>query len=108
MKGMTVVCLTVLAACAAEAPKPPATPALVPIEVPARLSAHCLSVDTFPAPPRLPRTPESLGKWAEATRTAASKALIDCDRRRQDLVALVEGRNAKEQEKLEDLTIPLP
>lgn len=92
---MRPLCLVLtLAACAAQ-PLPAPEP-VTPIEVPTALRTPCLNTADLPAPPRLPRTPESIVRWAEAVRTAATKALIVCDRKRQDLVELIEHRNAQQ------------
>lgn len=92
---MTEVCLVLaLAGCAAEPPKVEIVRE-APIEIPTDLKEHCMSTFQLPPPPRLPRTPESVVKWAEAVRTAATKALIVCDRKREDLVGLIQGRNGE-------------
>ena len=92
---MTSVCLVaLLAGCAAEesATRIEFIKAQ-PIQIPDHLREHCMSTWRLPQPPRPPRTPESVVRWAERVQTSATKALIVCDRRREDLIGLIEVQN---------------
>jgi hypothetical protein len=91
---ITWVCLGfALVGCAEPPPPIEAVKAPPAIEIPADLREHCMSTAAFPLPPRLPRTPEGVVKWADAVQTTATKALIVCDRKREDLLSLIEMRN---------------